>query len=100
MENRTMKEATLRKISNDLGESLNNWAVAVSFIPITFFTYIFHESGHWIFGELLGNDMTLGLNSTAPKSGYFIHETHALWSAIGGPFFYPAYAGPDLSYIG
>jgi hypothetical protein len=40
-----------------------------------------------MFGELLGNDMTLSLNNSAPRSGYFIRESHALWSAIGGPVF-------------
>lgn len=40
-----------------------------------------------MFGELLGNDMTFSLNSSAPKSGNFIKESHALWSAIGGPAF-------------
>jgi len=33
------------------------------------------------------NDMSLSLNNSAPKSGYFINESHALWSAIGGPVF-------------
>ena len=31
--------------------------------------------------------MTLGLNNSAPKSGNFISDSHALWSAIGGPAF-------------
>ncbi len=61
--------------------------VALSFIPIAFFTYIFHEFGHWSVGEFLGNDMTLSLNNSAPQSGYFINDSHALWSAIGGPAF-------------
>lgn len=56
-------------------------------IPVAFGTYLFHESGHWLFGELTGNEMVMGLNNAAPKSGYFNHETDALWSAIGGPLF-------------
>jgi hypothetical protein len=75
------------KIKNDLKESQINWKVIVSFIPIAFITYLFHEFGHWTFGELLGNDMTLSLNNSTPKSGYFIDDSHAMWSAIGGPFF-------------
>ena len=82
-----MKETFSHKISNDLKESQINWTVVISFIPIAFITYIFHEFGHWLFGELLGNDMTLSLNNSAPKSGYFINDSHALWSAIGGPVF-------------
>lgn len=75
------------RISNDLNESRINWKVALSIIPIAFFTYFFHEFGHWIVGEILGNDMTLSLNNSAPKSGYFIKNSHTLWSAIGGPTF-------------
>lgn len=82
-----MKETTIHKIINDLKESQINWTVAISFIPIAFFTYIFHEFGHWTFGELLGNDMTLNLNNSAPQNGHFINDSDALWSAIGGPFF-------------
>jgi len=75
------------KIKNDLKESQITWKVIVSFIPIAFITYLFHEFGHWTFGELLGNDMTLSLNNSTPKSGQFINESHVLWSAIGGPVF-------------
>jgi len=82
-----MKETFRNKIKSDLKESQINWNVIILFVPIAFITYIFHESGHWIFGELLGNDMTLSLNNSSPKSGYFINESNALWSAIGGPFF-------------
>jgi len=81
-----MKESFSR-ICNDLKESQINWKVIILFIPIAFITYIFHEFGHWTFGELLGNDMTLSLNNSAPKSGNFINDSHALWSAIGGPVF-------------
>ena len=82
-----MKETFRNKISTDLKESQINWNVIIVFIPIAFITYLFHEFGHWMLGELLGNDMTLHLNNSAPKSGYFINESHALWSAIGGPGF-------------
>lgn len=75
------------KIKDDLKESQINWMVIVFFIPIAFITFFFHEFGHWTFGELLGNDMTLSLNNSTTKSGYFINDSHALWSAIGGPVF-------------
>jgi len=82
-----MKETFFNKICKELKESQINWNVIILFIPIAFFTYIFHESGHWLLGELSGNDMTLSLNNSSPKSGYFINDSHALWSAIGGPVF-------------
>ncbi len=82
-----MTKTFRNKIGNDLKESQINWKVIILFIPIAFVTYIFHEFGHLIFGELLGNDMTLSLNNSAPKSGYFINESHACWSAMGGPVF-------------
>jgi hypothetical protein len=82
-----MKETIGSRITNDLKESRINLAVMTSFIPIAFFTYLFHESGHWIFGEFLGNDMTFGLNNSAPVSGFFIKDSDALWSSVGGPVF-------------
>lgn len=82
-----MKETFANKISNDLKENQINWKVIIAFIPIAFATYLFHEFGHWTFGVLSGNDMTLSLNNSSPKNGYFIHDSDALWSAIGGPVF-------------
>jgi len=82
-----MEETFANKIVNDLKESQINWKVILLFIPIAFITYIFHEFGHFIFGEMLGNDMMISLNNSTPKSGYFINDSHALWSAIGGPLF-------------
>lgn len=75
------------KINNDLKESQINWKVSLLFMPISFITYIFHEFGHFIIGELSGNNMKMRLNYAIPQSGYFIEESHALWSAIGGPLF-------------
>lgn len=75
------------KIRNDLKESQIDWKTIVAFIPIAFLTYLFHEFGHWTFGEFSGNDMSLTLNNSAPKNGYFIDSSDALWSAIGGPVF-------------
>ena len=82
-----MKERFLNRISDDFKESQIDWQVIIAFIPIAFITYLFHEFGHWTFGELLGNEMTLSLNNSAPQNGFFIDDSGALWSAMGGPFF-------------
>jgi hypothetical protein len=82
-----MKETFISKICHDLKESQINWKVVITLIPIAFITYLFHESGHWTLGELLGNDMTLSLNNSSPQNGHFIDDSDALWSAIGGPVF-------------
>lgn len=82
-----MKETFADRIHNDLKESRINRKIIMVFLPMAFITYVFHEFGHWIFGELLGNDMVLSLNNSTPRSGYFIADSHALWSAIGGPLF-------------
>lgn len=57
------------------------------FIPIAYFSYLFHESGHWIVGEILGNDMIYSLNYVWPKDGRYINESHNLYVSIGGPAF-------------
>jgi hypothetical protein len=75
------------RISTDLKESRIGWKVTLAFIPIAFFTYLFHELGHWTLGELTGNTMTLSLNNSAPRNGFFTNDSAALWSAIGGPAF-------------
>jgi hypothetical protein len=82
-----MIRAFSHRISNDFKESQINWKVAFSFITIAFITYLFHEFGHWIVGEVSGSDMTFSLNNSAPKDGYFINDSQAIWSAIGGPAF-------------
>jgi hypothetical protein len=82
-----MRETFGNKISKDLKESQITPGVILFMIPVVFFTYLFHESGHWLFGELTGNDMTLSLNNSAPASGNFSNESQALWSSIGGPLF-------------
>jgi hypothetical protein len=82
-----MRKVLPDRIRNDLKESQITWKVILFTIPIAFLTYYFHEFGHWLFGELLGNDMTISLNNSAPRSGSFINVSHALWSSIGGPAF-------------
>lgn len=75
------------RIDADLQESRIDWAVIGPLIPIAFITFLFHGFGDGPFGELMGNDMALSLNKSTPKGGDFINESHALWSAIGGPAF-------------
>lgn len=82
-----MKAPFGNKISQDVKESQITWKVIIAFIPIAFSTYIFHEFGHWTFGELSGNDMTMSLNNSAPRNGYFTNHSAAVWSAAGGPVF-------------
>ena len=75
------------RIRNDLKESKVNLKVALLFIPVAFLTYLFHEFGHWITGEMLGNDMVLSLNNATARSGYYIDQTHDLYISMGGPIF-------------
>lgn len=79
--------AVLDKIKIDLKKSQINWKLALAFIPIAFFTYLFHEFGHWSVGEILGNDMYLNLNSSNAKSGAYVSESHNLYISMGGPIF-------------
>ncbi|MEQ1585376.1 MAG: hypothetical protein ABL895_05820 [Cyclobacteriaceae bacterium] len=57
------------------------------FIPVAYVSYLFHEFGHWIVGELLGNDMAYSLNFVWTKSGQYIDASHDLYVSIGGPVF-------------
>ncbi len=57
------------------------------FIPVAFVTYLFHEFGHWIVGEVLGNNMAYSLNNAAPQSGYYISASHEVYVSSGGPAF-------------
>lgn len=57
------------------------------FIPIAYFSYVFHEFGHWIIGEILGNNMIYSLNYVWPKEGHYLDESHNLYVSIGGPAF-------------
>ena len=88
MENDTKKtNSFLDRVKNDLKESKINWKVALLMIPVAFLTYLFHEFGHWIVGELLGNKMILSLNNATPLSGNYIHKTDRLYVLMGGPVF-------------
>src|SRR4030042_2503960 len=57
------------------------------FIPVAYTSYLFHEFGHWIIGEALGNNLVYSLNNVWPQSGHFIDASHKLYSSIGGPAF-------------
>ncbi len=82
-----MIKSFTKRIGNDFKDSKINWKVALAFVPISFFTYLFHEFGHWIVGEILGNDMTLSLNSSNSRNGVLINDAHNLYISIGGPIF-------------
>ena len=49
--------------------------LALMFIPVAYFSFFFHELGHWIIGEILGNDMAFRLNGVSPKSGQYLEHT-------------------------
>jgi len=57
------------------------------FIPVAYGSYLFHEFGHWIVGEILGNDMVYSLNYVWPKDGAYVHPGHNLYVSMGGPAF-------------
>jgi len=57
------------------------------FIPIAYFSYLFHEFGHWVVGEFLGNNMIYSLYYVWPKEGHYLDESHNLYVSIGGPAF-------------
>jgi len=77
----------IKSIQKDITESRINREVALLFIPVAFLTYLFHESGHWIVGEMLGNDMVLSLNNANSHSGNYIGKTDGLYISMGGPLF-------------
>ena len=80
-------EIFTNRIKDDLTESRINLRIALLFIPVGFLTYLFHEFGHWIIGEILGEKMVLSLNNAAPWNGYYVEKTHELYILIGGPAF-------------
>jgi hypothetical protein len=57
------------------------------FIPVAYASYLFHESGHWIIGEILGNDMVYSLNYVWPRNGHYIDASNDLYVSMGGPAF-------------
>lgn len=57
------------------------------FIPVAYFSFIFHELGHWTIGEILGNEMCITLNLAWPRSGHYVEAGHYLPVLTGGPAF-------------
>ena len=70
----------------DSRDRANIWFYLL-FLPVAYFSYLFHEFGHWSVGEILGNRMVYSLNYVWPQSGHYVHESHALYVRIGGPAF-------------
>ena len=57
------------------------------FIPVAYTSYLFHEFGHWIVGEVLGNNMVYSLNYVWTQSGHYIDASHEVYVSSGGPAF-------------
>ena len=57
------------------------------FIPVAYGTYLFHELGHWLVGEWLGNDMAYSLNRVWVTSGRYLDDIHDVYVSAGGPAF-------------
>jgi hypothetical protein len=70
----------------DLGKKLM-LRLFLLFIPVAYASYLFHEFGHWIVGEVLGNDMAYSLNYVWAKNGHYLDASHELYVLIGGPAF-------------
>jgi hypothetical protein len=57
------------------------------FIPVAYFSYLFHEFGHWSVGEILGNRMVYSMNYVWPRDGHYLQQSHDLYVSIGDPAF-------------
>lgn len=87
VKSKNMSAFLIDRIKNDLIESRINRNVALLFITVAFLTYLFHEFGHWIVGEMLGNNMVLSLNSANAHIGSYLDKIHNLYISMGGPAF-------------
>jgi len=56
-------------------------------IIAVFLSTLFHELAHWLTGEVLGNRMTMSLNSANPISGEYKHEWNRNIITMAGPLF-------------
>lgn len=81
-----MIKTILHKIERDTDGKVE-LKLLLLFIPVAYFSYLFHELGHWAIGEILGNKMTFSLNDASPQSGHYIDSSHRLWVILGGPAF-------------
>lgn len=77
----------MMKIKKEMGEYRINRKVVLLFIPVAFLTFLFHEFGHWITGEFLGNEMVMNLNDVSARGGYYLDNSHNLFISMGGPVF-------------
>jgi len=76
----------LQKIAQDTKGRVD-LKLIVLFIPVAYFSFLFHEAGHWTVGEILGNSMTYSLNNVSPQSGGYLHQGQSVWVTLGGPAF-------------
>lgn len=75
------------RIAKDLEDSGINLKIITLFVPVAFLTFLFHEFGHWIVGEALGNNMVISLNNSNALSGQYAGKNDHLWISMGGPAF-------------
>ena len=68
-------------------QKLINVKFFLVFIPVAYFTFMFHEFGHWIVGEIFENRMVYNLHRVWPKDGHYLQQSHELYVSIGGPAF-------------
>lgn len=47
----------------------------------------FHEFTHWLTGEILGNKMSMSLNTASPVNGEYVKDWHANIITISAPIF-------------
>jgi hypothetical protein len=74
-----MIKTLLQKIAKDTDGKVELKLILL-FIPVAYFSYMFHEFGHWTIGEILGNSMTFSLNNVSPQSGQYIDSNHSIWA--------------------
>ncbi|PWB25007.1 hypothetical protein [Flavobacterium sp. HTF] len=66
--------------------SINLKYIFLVFIAV-FLSTICHELAHWGMGEILGNKMTVSLNTAKPISGEYLAEWHRNYVTLAGPLF-------------
>jgi len=62
-----------------------NWRHIPLFIVVTFVTYLLHEGGHWLAGEMLGYDMWVNINSAGLARGEYSADWHRELVSAAGP---------------
>ncbi|MBC3539521.1 hypothetical protein ACFSC6_18520 [Rufibacter sediminis] len=64
---------------------MKNLKYVLATLAAVVFTWLLHEFAHWTMGELLGNPMTLTLNSSYPTSGRYADASHYNLVSAAGP---------------